>query len=51
MKLNSLKFYKSQSLCKRAEDWRYSSAKDYTGLRNGTLSNQTLAKRLFFEDW
>ena len=39
------------NLCKRAEDWRYSSAKDYTGLRNGTLSNQALTKQLLFEDW
>ena len=37
------------NLCKKPEDWRYSSASDYAGLRNGTLCNQDLAKRLFFE--
>lgn len=33
----------------RATDWAYSSAKDYAGLRNGTLCNQALAKKLLFE--
>ena len=33
-------------LVRRAEDWRYSSAVDYAGLRNGTLCNQALAKKL-----
>ena len=39
------------NLCKRAEDWRYFSARDFAGLRNGTLSNQALTKQLLFEDW
>lgn len=33
-------------LCTVATDWLYSSARDYAGLRNGTLCNQALAKRL-----
>lgn len=35
-------------LVKKETDWIYSSAKDYAGLRNGTLCNQDLAKRIFF---
>jgi len=35
-------------LVDRAEDWPYSSAPDYAGLRNGTLCNQVLAKELLF---
>jgi putative transposase len=35
-------------MCGKAVDWRYSSAKDYEGLRNGTLCNQVLAKQLIF---
>ena len=31
---------------KRPEDWIYSSAMDYKGLRQGTLCNQALAKEL-----
>jgi len=31
-------------LSESAEDWVYSSAKDYAGLRNGTLCNQDLAR-------
>ena len=31
-------------LVTRAEDWQYSSASDYAGLRNGTMCNQQLAK-------
>lgn len=38
-------------LTNKAEDWLYSSAKDYAGLRNGTLCNQPLVKRLLIEDW
>jgi len=30
------------------EDWEYSSAKDYKGLRNGTLCNQDLARKLLW---
>ncbi len=33
-------------LVNKAEDWVYSSAKDYVGLRKGTLCNQKLAKEL-----
>ena len=36
---------KSQ-LVNRAEDWQYSSASDYAGLRNGTLCNKQLAKAM-----
>ena len=39
------------NLCKQAENWRYSSAIDYAGLRNGTLCNKELAQRLFFDNW
>jgi len=34
------------SLVGQPEAWRFSSAKDYAGLRNGTLCNQDLAKEL-----
>jgi putative transposase len=30
----------------KQEDWIYSSARDFQGIRNGTLCNQTLAKEL-----
>ena len=30
-------------------DWMFSSAKDYAGLRKGTLCNQELAKKLLWE--
>jgi putative transposase len=33
-------------LVKRMEDWNYSSFKDYSGLRNGTLCNRALAIQL-----
>ncbi len=33
-------------LAARACDWPYSSAPDYAGLRNGTLCNQGLARKL-----
>lgn len=33
-------------LVESSEDWVYSSAKDYAGLRNGTLCNQDLAEEL-----
>lgn len=33
-------------LVEKMEDWNYSSFKDYTGLRNGTLCNQNLAFQL-----
>ena len=33
-------------LVKNAEEWHYSSARDYAGLRNGTLCNQLLAKQM-----
>jgi putative transposase len=36
------------NLTKKQEDWPYSSAKDFAGLRNGTLCNQILAKKLLF---
>jgi len=32
-------------LVKRMEDWKYSSFRDYAGLRNGTLCNKWLATR------
>ncbi|MFK7947925.1 MAG: transposase [Saprospiraceae bacterium] len=35
-------------LCLEQTDWRYSSAVDYAGLRNGSLCNQELAKKLIF---
>ena len=33
-------------LVQGAEDWQYSSASDYAGLRDGTLCNQELAKQM-----
>ncbi len=33
-------------LVQKPEDWLFSSAPDYAGLRNGTLCNQHLAKKL-----
>jgi len=33
-------------LVSNSTDWTYSSARDYAGLRNGTLCNQLLAKEL-----
>ena len=39
------------NLCEKAEDWRYSSAKDYASLRNGTLCNQQLTQKLLFENY
>jgi putative transposase len=35
-------------LVKKAENWPYSSSRDYAGLRNGTLCNRALAKELLF---
>ncbi len=35
-------------LSRTAENWEYSSAKDFAGLRNGRLCNQKLAKELLF---
>lgn len=35
-------------LVDRAEEWPYSSAPDFAGIRNGTLCNQKLAKALLF---
>jgi len=35
-------------LVTKVEDWQYSSACDYAGLRNGTICNQALAKELLF---
>jgi putative transposase len=35
-------------LVSRAEDWPYSSASDFAGLRNGTICNQVLANELLF---
>ncbi|MEI6412033.1 MAG: transposase [Bacteroidota bacterium] len=35
-------------LVSRAEEWPYSSASDFAGLRNGTICNQLLAKELLF---
>ena len=32
----------------KAEEWPYSSASDYAGVRNGTLCNQTLAKEVIY---
>lgn len=44
-------------IVRKMEDWDYSSFKDYSGFRNGTLCNQTLAFELldlrresFYED-
>ncbi len=36
------------NLVRQMEEWEYSSAKDFAGLRNGTLCNQALAKELLF---
>jgi len=36
------------NLVVRSEDWVYSSASDFAGLRKGTLCNQNLAKELLF---
>ena len=36
----------SSNLVKKAEDWEFSSYRDYLGLRNGTLCNQPLAYQL-----
>lgn len=33
-------------LVKNPEEWPYSSASDYKGIRNGTLCNQKVAKNL-----
>ena len=33
-------------LCKKIEDWKYSSFQDYIGLRNGTICNKKLAYSL-----
>ena len=33
-------------LARSPEDWVYSSARDYAGLRNGTMCNQELARKL-----
>jgi len=38
-------------IVERLEDWEYSSFKDYAGLRNGTLCNQSLARDLIDFDW
>jgi putative transposase len=35
-------------LVDKAEDWPYSSASDYAGIRNGSLCNQGLAKKVVF---
>jgi len=35
-------------LARTAENWEYSSAKNFAGLRNGRLCNQKLAKELLF---
>ena len=35
-------------LCELPEQWEFSSARDYKGIRNGTLCNQILAKKLLF---
>lgn len=34
------------NLVKKTTDWIYSSARDYAGMRNGTLCNQTLAREI-----
>ena len=38
-------------LVESLDDWDYSSYKDYTGLRNGTLCNQSLARQLIDMNW
>lgn len=38
-------------LSRNPEGWKYSSARDYLALRNGTLCNQQLAKQLLFDNW
>jgi len=35
-------------LVKKAEDWKFSSAKDFAGLRNGTLCNKEKIQELLF---
>ncbi len=39
---------KEANLVTKPEDYMYSSARDYAGLRKGTLCNQELAKKLLF---
>jgi len=39
----SLKYLTKAGLVKQDIDWEYSSAKDYAGLRNGTLINKKRA--------
>ena len=37
-------------LVKKIEDWEFSSSRDYSGLRNGTLIDRSLAKKLGIYD-
>ncbi len=37
---------KRAGLCSEVTDWEFSSARDFAGLRNGTICNQNLAKKL-----
>ena len=39
---------KEADMVNKAIDWRYSSALDFAGLRNGTICNQALARKLLF---
>lgn len=36
-------------LVKHPEDWKYSSAQDYAGRRNGTLCNKEMAKKILWQ--
>lgn len=38
------------NICEKQENWVYSSAADYVGIRNGTLCNKHLTKGLLFEN-
>ena len=38
-------------LANKMEDWEMCSFKDYAGLRNGTLCNKELAKKLLDLNW
>jgi REP element-mobilizing transposase RayT len=38
-------------LVTQMKDWEFSSFQDYTGLRGGTLCNQSLARKILWLDW
>jgi REP element-mobilizing transposase RayT len=38
-------------LVTQSKDWEFSSFQDYAGLREGTLCNQSLARKILWLDW